>query len=40
MKGNCCDCKHKSYNECILFNELIEDNGSCFMYNGDGEECD
>lgn len=28
----CLNCKHKWTTECTLFDELVEDNGSCFMH--------
>ena len=38
MSRNCCNCKHMYRGEyCSLFDELIEDNGCCWMWS-DGEE--
>lgn len=38
MSKSCFNCKH-CYNKsiCTLFEELVEDNCSCFMWNGDNE---
>lgn len=39
MSKCCFDCKH-SYNKeyCSLFDELIEENCSCFMFNSGDDE--
>lgn len=31
----CLNCKHKWESECTLFDELIEDNCGCFMFEKD-----
>ena len=38
MGRNCCNCRHNYHQEyCSLFDELIEENCSCWMWS-DGEE--
>ena len=36
--GNCCNCQHAINHEyCGLFDELIEENGNCYMWRGEHE---
>lgn len=32
---SCMNCKHKCRMVCVLFDELIEDNGYCFLHSYD-----
>lgn len=36
MSRNCLECRHCYNGEvCVLFEELIDENGSCFMWKGE-----